>query len=50
MILINSGAGSGIPFRWSALANFNRPYFLAGGLTPEAIPEAFAQLHPWGMT
>ena len=38
-----------IPFRWSALANFNRPYFLAGGLTPETIPEAFAQLHPWGI-
>lgn len=49
MILVDSGAGSGIPFRWSALANFNRPYFLAGGLTPETIPEAFAQLHPWGI-
>lgn len=49
MILIDSGAGSGIPFRWSALANFNRPNFLAGGLTPETIPEAFAQLHPWGI-
>lgn len=49
MILIDSGAGSGTPFRWSALANFNRPYFLAGGITPETIPEAFAQLHPWGI-
>ena len=49
MILIDSSAGSGTPFRWSALANFNRPYFLAGGITPETIPEAFAQLHPWGI-
>ena len=26
-----------------------RPYFLAGGLNPENIPEAIQRIHPWGI-
>ena len=34
-ILLDSGTGTGRVFDWSLLRDFRRPYFLAGGLTPE---------------
>lgn len=48
-ILVDSGAGSGRTFDWSLLKNLKRPYILAGGLTPQNIPGAIHQLHPWGI-
>lgn len=48
-ILLDSGAGTGIPFDWTLLKNFRRPYFLAGGLGPDNVAQAIRTLHPWGV-
>ncbi|MBO6149813.1 MAG: phosphoribosylanthranilate isomerase [Clostridium sp.] len=45
-ILLDGGLGEGQAFNWDLLKNFGRPFFLAGGLTPENIPEAADLLHP----
>ncbi|MCM1044194.1 MAG: phosphoribosylanthranilate isomerase [Candidatus Gastranaerophilales bacterium] len=46
-LLFDSGAGSGELFDWNLLQGIDRPYFLAGGLKPENIPEAVRRLHPF---
>ena len=48
-ILLDSGAGTGIPFDWTLLKNFRRPYLLAGGLGPDNVAQAVRTLHPWGV-
>ena len=48
-ILLDSGAGSGRTFNWQLLANMTRPYFLAGGLSPENAEEAVRTLHPFAL-
>lgn len=48
-ILLDSGAGTGIPFDWTLLKNFRRPYFLAGGLGPDNVAQSIESLHPWGV-
>lgn len=48
-VLLDGGAGGGTPFPWGLAERFPRPFFLAGGLTPETIPEAVRRLHPWGV-
>lgn len=48
-VLLDNGQGTGRAFDWSLLAGFERPYFLAGGLTPETIPKAVRQLHPYAI-
>lgn len=49
MVLLDNGQGTGESFDWSLLRGFPRPYILAGGLTPENIPEAIERLRPWGV-
>ncbi len=49
MILLDAGAGSGTCFDWELIKNFQRPYFLAGGLSRENVPEAVRMLHPYGV-
>ena len=49
MILLDSGAGSGKRFNWDLLRTFHRPYFLAGGLTPENAADAVSALHPYAL-
>lgn len=49
MVLLDSGQGSGKSFDWDLLKTFNRPYLLAGGLSPQTIPEAINNLNPWGV-
>ena len=49
MILLDSGKGSGQTFDWSLLRGVTRPLLLAGGLTPETIPRAVREVHPWGV-
>lgn len=43
--------GTGQTLNWSLLQEFspNRPWFLAGGLTPDNIREALTQVHPNGI-
>lgn len=48
-ILLDSGAGTGISFDWSLLRDMERPYFLAGGLSPENVGEALKRLHPFAV-
>ncbi len=48
-ILLDSGQGSGETFDWSILREVRRPYFLAGGLTPNNIPAAAAQCRPYAV-
>lgn len=49
-ILLDSGeGGTGRPFNWELLQSIRRPYFLAGGLTPENVGDAVASLQPFGV-
>ena len=48
-ILLDSGQGSGLTFDWSLAAFAGRPFLLAGGLTPENLPEAIRTARPWGV-
>lgn len=48
-ILLDSGAGTGTVFDWQLLKQINRPYFLAGGLTPDNVQEAVAKLRPYAV-
>ncbi len=45
-ILLDNGYGTGAAFDWSLAADFTRPFLLAGGLTPENIPEAVRTMRP----
>ena len=47
--LIDAGAGDGKIFDWSLIKNFSRPYFLAGGLTPENVSAAIKFLQPFAV-
>ncbi|MCH3973081.1 MAG: phosphoribosylanthranilate isomerase [Oscillospiraceae bacterium] len=48
-LLLDSGSGTGKTFDWSVLPPIARPWFLAGGLTPENVCHAVQTLHPWGV-
>ncbi len=49
LVLLDNGYGTGEPFDWSLAGGVTRPYILAGGLTPENIPDAVRTLRPWGL-
>lgn len=49
LVLLDSGAGSGAAFDWGLTGNVKRPYFLAGGLTPENVPAAVKALRPFAV-
>lgn len=48
-VLLDSGGGSGEVFDHSLIKNINRPYFLAGGLTPENVGGAASKLQPYAV-
>jgi len=48
-ILLDSGAGTGKTFDWQILKNFDRKYFLAGGLNPENVGDAIKFLKPFAV-
>ena len=48
-VLLDSGSGSGKPFDWSLLNNVRRPFFLAGGLSPDNVGRAVRQLKPYAV-
>ncbi len=49
MILLDSGAGTGLSFNWGLIGEIQRPYLLAGGLTPGNVGLALKKLSPWGV-
>ncbi len=49
LVVLDNGYGTGRAFDWSLAGGVTRPFLLAGGLTPENIPEAIRQLHPFGL-
>lgn len=49
MVLLDSGGGTGARFDWALAEGFPRPFVLAGGLTPENIPDAITWLHPYAV-
>lgn len=48
-VLLDSGAGTGKVFDWTVLKNIRRPYFLAGGLSPDNAGKAIKLLHPFAV-
>lgn len=48
-ILLDSGAGTGEIFNWKLLKNFERQYFLAGGLNIGNISDAVKLLKPFAV-
>ena len=48
-VLLDSGAGTGIKFDWNLIQNIKRPYFLAGGLSPDNAGDAVTMLHPFAV-
>ena len=48
-ILLDSGAGTGEIFNWQLLKDFEREYFLAGGLTCENVSDAVKNLKPFAV-
>lgn len=49
ILLDGVSAGAGVPFDWTLLGSFDRPYFLAGGLNPGNVAEAIRVLHPYAV-
>ena len=45
-VLLDNGWGTGEVFDWTLAGDISRPFLLAGGLTPENIPQAAEALHP----
>lgn len=48
-VLLDSGGGTGKVFDHSLLKDIARPYFLAGGLTPENVETAVKQLNSFAV-
>lgn len=51
LVLLDAGAGDGVPFDWRLLSkhSFRRPFWLAGGLTPDNVAEAVRLARPYGV-
>lgn len=48
-LLLDNGLGTGEAFDWSLIQDIDRPFFLAGGLTPENVRQAIAMTHPYAV-
>ena len=48
-LLLDSGAGTGTTFDWNKIEKLCKPYFLAGGLSPDNVEEAIELLHPYAV-
>lgn len=49
MVLLDNGYGTGESFDWRLIKSFGKPFILAGGLTPENIPEVLERFHPYAV-
>ena len=45
----NDCGGTGKSFNWNLLASFQRPFFLAGGISPKNIKTALTMVHPYAI-
>ncbi|HEX6096572.1 MAG TPA: phosphoribosylanthranilate isomerase [Thermoanaerobaculia bacterium] len=50
-VLFDTGGGTGRTFDWSLLERYPRtkPFFLAGGITPDNAADAIAATHPYAI-
>ena len=48
-IMLDSGTGSGKAFDLSLLSEVKRPFFLAGGLSPDNVEAAIGEVHPYAV-
>lgn len=48
-ILLDSGAGTGEVFDWNLIQDIKRPYFFAGGLSPENVENVVNRFHPYAV-
>lgn len=48
-VLLDSGRGTGKKFDWSLIKKMQRPFFLAGGITPDNVIEAVDTFHPYAV-
>ena len=48
-VMLDSGKGTGSLFDWSIVHGFARPFFLAGGLTPENVAAAIHEINPFAV-
>ena len=48
-ILLDGGMGSGKTFSYEKINGIQRPFFLAGGLSPENIEESISLTHPFSV-
>ena len=48
-VLLDSGMGTGKTFDWSLIKSINRPYFLAGGISPENAAQAVERFSPYAV-
>lgn len=48
-LLLDNGLGTGESFDWSLIQNIKKPFFLAGGLTPDNAAEAIKLVHPFAL-
>ncbi|MCQ2428384.1 MAG: phosphoribosylanthranilate isomerase [Clostridia bacterium] len=46
-VMLDAGKGEGASFDWSLVAGMKRPYFLAGGLSPDNVGQAARLLRPY---
>lgn len=49
LILLDNGYGTGETFDWSLISGMTRPFLLAGGLTPQNIPQAITRFAPYAV-
>lgn len=47
--LLDNGKGTGETFDWSLFEKQEKPFFLAGGLSPENVKEAIERFHPYAV-
>ena len=47
--LLDNGKGTGETFDWSLFEKQEKPFFLAGGLSPENVKEAIECFHPYAV-
>lgn len=48
-MLLDNGLGTGETFDWSLIQNIDKPFFLAGGLTPKNVQEAISLTQPYAV-